>query len=167
MNSSYQQNVTYIEDLPELDDLEGPLPFQPAVRSHIKESRYPGNILPPGESEKFQKYIRSGYAPPPESGMNHMQHGPPSNNHMQHGPPANNHMQHGPPEYYKEGQEGGDGFKLITMPENSPSCLDVQNHILNCPLCSKFYNNDKTVYVIAIVLLAVISILLLKKVLDV
>lgn len=157
MNSSYQQNVTYIDDLPELDELEGPRPIQPALRSHIKDSRYNGaSMLPPGEIEKFQKYIRGGHAPPPEAGMNHVEHGPPPNN-----------IQLPPPEYYKEGHEGGDGLKIITMPENSPSCLDVQNHILNCPLCSKFYNNDKTVYVIAIVLLSVISILLLKKVLDV
>jgi len=56
---------------------------------------------------------------------------------------------------------------VTKMPPNSPSCLDVADHINACPICSRFYNNDKTLYVIAIAVLAIICILLLKKVLDV
>ena len=26
------------------------------------------------------------------------------------------------------------------------SCLDIAAHIDNCPICSKFYKNDKTVF---------------------
>lgn len=55
----------------------------------------------------------------------------------------------------------------FNMPIGSPSCLDVADHISKCPICSKFYNTDKTIYIIAIITLAIICILLLKKVLDV
>ena len=60
-----------------------------------------------------------------------------------------------------------EGFKHFNMPIGSPSCLDVAEHISKCPICSKFYNTDKTIYIIAIITLAIICILLLKKVLDV
>ena len=58
-------------------------------------------------------------------------------------------------------------FKTFNMPPGTPTCLDVAEHIANCPICSKFYNTDKTIYIIAIIALAIICILLLKKVLDV
>lgn len=57
-------------------------------------------------------------------------------------------------------------IKTYEMPDNTPSCLDVAEHIANCPICSKFYNNDKTLYIVAIVILAVICVILLKKVID-
>jgi hypothetical protein len=64
-------------------------------------------------------------------------------------------------------QEGYTTPQPYNIPSNSPySCLDVAGHIENCPICSKFYNNDKSVYIIAIVILLIMSIILLKKVLD-
>jgi hypothetical protein len=150
-NSGYQQNVTYIDELPELEELEGqgPRQFQPSTINQTRESKY--QMLPRQEAKKFQKYIRGGYTPPSEAGMN-------SNGLFQ---------QQFLQEQEQEQEQEKNGLKLITMPDNSPSCLDVCEHIQNCPLCSKFYNNDKTVYVIAIVVLAIICILLLKRVLDV
>ena len=57
----------------------------------------------------------------------------------------------------------------IPPPPMAPmlNCIDVAGHIKDCPICSKFYKSDSTVYVIAIVLLAIVCLLLLKKVLDV
>lgn len=46
------------------------------------------------------------------------------------------------------------------------TCLDVANHIQKCPLCSKFYDNDKSIYWAAIVLLSIACIYLLKRVMD-
>ena len=48
----------------------------------------------------------------------------------------------------------------------SLNCVDVAMHIEQCPICSKFYNGDKSLYVIVIVILAIICLLLLKKVLN-
>lgn len=46
------------------------------------------------------------------------------------------------------------------------NCIEIANHIKSCPICSKFYENDKTVYVIAIIILVIICIILIKKVLE-
>jgi hypothetical protein len=47
------------------------------------------------------------------------------------------------------------------------SCISIANHIADCPICSKFYNNDKSIYIIFIVLLSIVCLLLLKRVLNV
>ena len=49
----------------------------------------------------------------------------------------------------------------------SVSCIDISCHIQNCPICSKFYNGDKSLYIIIIIILAIVSLLLLKRVLGV
>ncbi len=46
------------------------------------------------------------------------------------------------------------------------NCLDVSNHLKSCPICSKLYDNDKSVYIVAIVILVIIVIILLKKVIE-
>ena len=56
------------------------------------------------------------------------------------------------------------------MPSQMPAqftCLDVCNHIKGCPLCSKFYNNDNSLYIIIIIALLILVIILTKKVLNV
>jgi len=47
-----------------------------------------------------------------------------------------------------------------------PSCQDVGLHIASCPFCAPYYKCDKNPYMIAIILLSVLSIILLKMVLD-
>ncbi len=46
-------------------------------------------------------------------------------------------------------------------------CIDVAEHISSCPICSKFYNVDKTPYILAIVILSIVCIILLKRVLSI
>lgn len=46
------------------------------------------------------------------------------------------------------------------------SCKDIAEHIKNCEICSKIYNTDKTLYIIAIVILIIICIYLLKRILQ-
>ena len=46
------------------------------------------------------------------------------------------------------------------------SCLDIAHHVQECLICSKFYNNDKSVYIISIVVLAILCLLLIKKVMN-
>ncbi len=151
------QKFTMIDDLPNLDDLEGPAPHQRAItQRQIKEPRYPGAMmLPNGQEDKFGKFIRSNHQMPNEAGMAHI---PPMNRPElpPHALPMND-------ESYEKPQED---IKRYSMPKGTPSCLDVAEHIANCPICSKFYNDDKSIYIIAIIVLAVICILLLKKILD-
>jgi hypothetical protein len=47
------------------------------------------------------------------------------------------------------------------------NCVDIAKHIQDCPICSRFYNNDRTVYIIAIVVLSIVCLLLLKRILNV
>lgn len=47
------------------------------------------------------------------------------------------------------------------------SCMEIARHVKHCPICSKFYDNDKSVYIIVIILLVIFCIILLKKILDI
>ena len=46
------------------------------------------------------------------------------------------------------------------------SCIEVANHIRSCPICSKIYDNDKSVYIIIIVILVIVCAILFKKVIE-
>lgn len=169
MYNNRPQNTTSIDELPDIDEIEGPSPYQPAIRNHLRESKYPGSeMLPVEEADKFQKYIRNGHIPAMESGMNNMNlvslPSPfdPSMNNMYYD--EESFVEHVPNNKTISNQKN---LNKIIMPEGSPSCIEVAEHFMSCPVCSRLYNNDKTVYIIAIVVLAFISILLLKKVLDV
>jgi hypothetical protein len=46
------------------------------------------------------------------------------------------------------------------------SCIEVSEHISNCPICKKFYRSDNTLFIVFIVFLLVIIALLVKKIFD-
>jgi hypothetical protein len=159
MNQVYQQNnITYIDDLPELEDLERAP--QSALRNNKNYKYQSSDVLPPGEEHKFQKFIRNGHSTPIEAGMQQSF----NNNNLLESP--NISVSNISVPNIKENTEQFHG-KTYNMPENSPSCIDFYEHVSNCPICSKYYNNDKTVYIIAIIALSIIVMLLLKRVLDV
>ena len=138
---SNPQYTTAIEDLPSLEDIE-------SYGGGGGGVRYNQNIPSP---EKYEKFIRNNYSPPRQSGMME----PPPESYM-HPLQPQMHMQ----QDHIQTKERYDG-------SGEPSCIDVANHVANCPICSKFYNNDKTLYILTIVILAIFCILLLKKVLNV
>lgn len=144
-----EQNVTPLEMLPDLEDLE-------------KNEYSLMNVLPPGETEKFARYIRNNQ----HNGIA-KQSGMAPNIHSVHPHHYQHHQYNDKKENYDYNHIKEDGIKTFNMPSGTPSCLDVAEHIANCPICSKFYNTDKTIYIIAIVILSIICILLLKKVLNV
>jgi len=113
---SRNKNVTFIEDLAELEDLES-----------SDMTKYGGSA------------IRTN------------QRVPEVNMYQQQFQPFNEHPI--PPPRHFAG-------------ELRYNCVGISDHIGNCPICSKLYSNDKTMYIIAIVILAIIVILLLKKVLE-
>lgn len=153
---SYAQAVTYIDDLPELDDIEnvdGPKPYGAPIRQQLKESKYPGgDLLPPEGAERYQKFIRGTHQVPHDAGMESMVAAAP------------------PPEFPADQGYGTDGELMVQqryhLPPGSPSCIDVANHIEVCPICSRYYKGDKSIYLVAIVVLAVLCLLLLKRVLN-
>ena len=138
---SQKNNVTYIDDLPDLEELES-RDFQNQFPQQKENHR--GNI-----PEKFRKFIRTSMGTPPDqSGMNTYQQ-----------PYKEREFFH-PPEQFQN-----DNFTHKPLNE-TPSCLDIHSHVSHCPICSKFFKNDNTVYIIAIVVLSIICILLLKKLLN-
>lgn len=154
MSGYYQQGnntVTPIDMLPELEDVTTPQPYERAVKGQqIKGSRYPGEgILAQQDAQRVQKFIRENHVSPGESGMNYKQV---QDTYMLE-PPS---------------QTSGDVQQqypmLTTNPE--PNCIDCARHASGCPVCKSYFNNDKTILYIAIIVLIVICLLLLKKVLD-
>lgn len=46
------------------------------------------------------------------------------------------------------------------------TCLQISRHIKDCPVCSKLYNTDCSVYILVICLLSIVCLILLKRVLN-
>jgi hypothetical protein len=160
--------ITYIDHLPELEQLDNGLSLE--------------------QNNKVNNKIRQPFVPSVHSGMNINNKDSSNNSKMQARHQNvintrqesnnfnnvnidNNSYQKEMHNMIKESQVDSnvveEHFKPFNMPFGSPSCLDVAEHISKCPICSKFYNTDKTIYIIAIITLVIICILLLKKVLDV
>jgi len=158
---------TPIEDLIDLDDISGG--FQPqSLEGH-----------PPRINQNFQKQMHS------EIAERDSQSGPMKNRVRQHSD-MRQAMNGGMP--YAEHPDQSDVFsreveydyrpyQVIQRPEEYQlgpravpkpelTCIQVANHIRTCPICSKFYDTDKSIYVVIIVILVVIAMILLKKVLE-
>jgi hypothetical protein len=133
------QNVTLIDNLPDIDSLDT-TPYGSSITQQGHENH---SILSPEQSQKYDKYIR-------KTNTGHSMYQQTQDQEQEFRNP-----------YIPEQKEA------FNMPTNTPSCLEVAEHILFCPICSRFYNNDKTVYIIAIIVLSLICCLLLKRVLDV
>jgi len=160
-----RNNVTMIDDLPYLEDLER--------QSYI-------NGVPPAELKQVSKFIRdTAYNPPNESGMgNHSQqfsHAPsryqkqPSQQNMQAQPKPQQQSQSQmimieqniDPDFMRQQQQQQQMHKILSL-----SCIDVAEHTSNCIVCSKLYNTDTSLYIIVISILLLVSAILFKKVLD-
>lgn len=149
-------NVTMIGDLPEAAEVDNyggggynqyeQMPGKPATESRLGVDSMVG--------DKYQKAIRGNHQLSPNSGMMPMNSYDPSRgNHYEDMPPhPHPHAQQPPPQ-------------ALYHPQLH--CIDVAKHVQDCPICSRFYNNDKTAYVIAIIVLLVICLLLLKRILNV
>lgn len=140
---SDSEKVTLVDELIDLDN-------QNSVQNM-------NDILPSGEQNKYTKYIRNSHVSKyPEM---HLQQ------QMMH---PNNNMESYSQEFYDQQFPQHNLQQPINkIPSNSPySCLDIAGHINNCPICSKFYNNDKSLYIVTIVILIIVCALLLKKCLE-
>lgn len=165
------KNVTPIDMLPELEDLEGGSigsggkPNYSSVPGGGSYATVPGNfpgaqMIPNSEIERMARHVRNGHVLHPDSGMIPYKESEMMQQRPLYHPNTQMMNSYGTP-IAPEVVETKNGLSA------SPTCLEVADHIANCPICSKFYNNDKTIYIIAIVLLAIVCILLLKRVLDV
>lgn len=165
-----RNSVTMIDDLPELNDVEssgmgnsgigraGMSTNNPRANPHpsgyqLAHNPHIGENLPPEAADKYRRMIRHRHIPNAMAGMNPYQ----SSQQVPH---------HIAEEYSNEPVE--QGYHEYDNPAlTGISCLEISKHVKDCPICSKFYNCDKTIYIIVIVVLSIIVLLLLKKVLDV
>lgn len=137
-----KRNVTMIDDLPELEDgkdmLSPPMRgIRPAVTPHQMQMQHPQ--MPPQMMER--NMVRMPM-----------------------------YEDDSPPLF--ENQQPRLGFvsdvrNKFEDDKRRIYCIDVAEHINSCPICSKFYNVDKTPYILAIVILSIVCIILLKRVLSI
>lgn len=151
------QRVTMIDELPELEDLAGVGDHHVQMDRHIMER-------PDINDNKYQKHIRGSHMVNAQAGMDH-------NGPMEGYGPAQPNSYHASLQGSQEAIMQPPPPQRMEMPMQpnhmSYNCIDIAKHVQDCPICSKFYNNDKTVYIIAIVVLSIICLLLLKRVLNV
>ena len=160
-----RNTVTMIDELPELSDIErsqghgyhqmpsqghpqdpvGHQQFQPGRQQSQPGYQRIDGIMSQEMANKYKNAIRQSHQMHPGAGMESIH------------APEPEYEQH---QYIPAPRQQFNALHDIT-------CLHIANHIYDCPICSKFYNNDKTVYIICIVVLSIICIMLLKRVLDV
>ena len=131
-------NITRIEDLPELSDID----------NSYGDSGMTGNTDP-----KMNKYIRNYTRQTYNNTMDNM------NSRNSEPYQSQMYIEQEPKVYEKE-------FYEPTPLPTRLNCLDVCNHIKDCPLCSKFYHNDNTLFIIIIVCLLILTVILTRKVLN-
>jgi hypothetical protein len=51
--------------------------------------------------------------------------------------------------------------------DNHHNCVDIAEHTSNCLVCSKLYSSNNTLYILLIIFLAIVNLLLLKRILEV
>lgn len=164
--SASRGNVTMIDNLPTLDDLDNSAANLQSPNSGMQ-----------GIEEKYSKFIRNRHDMPAEAGMvsqNFSASAPRTISEHFTPPPSQNHIQNpfaGSYESYQH-PENPQMMQMsinnkFNLPDNTPTCLDVADHVQNCPICSQFYKTNTSPYIISIIILAIICLLLLKKVLDV
>ena len=167
-------NVTLIDDLPTIEELE--IPKSAGM-----------SMIPPNEANKFQKYIRnSGMTTPSQSGMmsnsRMQQQQPPQRNNYHQQPlddpnnlreqmyqeidfnpqlqryhPPNDKYMHIPPQIEKYNPyriyENFDTSATTTPSpkKNEPSCVDIAEHTSSCMVCSKLYATNNTLLIFLVI----------------
>jgi hypothetical protein len=161
MSYRTNKNYTLIEELPDLEDLER------------KQNQTDGfNMIPPDNATQIQKFIRNNvYEPPIESGMS--QRHPQLQQHPQQQHPQQQHPQQHPQQQEQFTMQYMEDIRPYELPQQiyrhngEVNCINVSDHTSHCPVCSRLYQHNNSVYIVVIILLAIICILLLKRVLNV
>ena len=138
----YKTNTTLIDNLPTLDDLDISRPTRGI------------DMIP--ENSPYSKMIRnSGYLTPSQAGMDSYT----SPSYFTPLRPFEPKQDFNP--MYKPYEANiKENFTLI-------SCVDAAEHTRSCVVCSKLYKNNNTILILLLVFLAIINLLLLKRILEV
>ena len=160
-------NVTLIDDLPNLDEME---------TTPVNINSRGLTMIP--DPSRYKKFIRnSGMNTPIESGMQS------SNKHhqMTYPPIKNNKIENDNlfPEDNIQGEykpyipaSTYENFDIKFNPylknlnNQDVNCVQCAQHTENCTVCSKLYSNNNMVFIFIIIFQAIIILLLLKKILE-
>jgi|688.fasta_scaffold255684_2 hypothetical protein len=142
----YKTNTTLIDDLPTLDELDISRPTRGL------------DMIP--ENSPYNKVIRnSGYTTPAAAGMD-LYTSPSYYTPIQpFTPPQDFNPMYKP---YQNEPQIKENFTKVSL----VSCVDAADHVKSCVVCSKLYKNNNTLLILLLVFLAVINLLLLKRILE-
>jgi hypothetical protein len=59
-----------------------------------------------------------------------------------------------------------DNQTTISYPHPQPNCITIAQHVETCPICSKIYDTDKTLYILAIIGLLILCFLMVKRIIK-
>lgn len=135
--------VTNISDLPDMESI----PQQNVQPSQYMQYDNMPNLEKRAVPENIKKMIRPSQVMNPGAGMASYESQQP-----QIAEPPQPIQYSSPPPIQKE-----------INPLYDITCLQIAMHVKNCPICSKMYKCDSTIYILIIVILSVITLLLIKK----
>jgi len=159
------RNITYIDDLPFLEDIEG-------------EGRGGGgmSMIPTSETNNIKRFIRNNnYNLPPEAGMNTKQQ------QMENEELLKQQQMYAEQQQLiqqqeqqqiinsnnKKNKKKQNKNEIIENYHDDLNCISVANHTSNCVVCSRLYTNDnKNMYLGIIGVLIIICLILLKKIVE-
>lgn len=141
--SNQVPQTTNIDDLLDIEEFE----HDHAMQGVGEHNNYHGGQSGGNVPQQYQKFIRNH-----KNGQQYSESG------MIHHTPV--------PEFFEPPPQQQQHQHIPAPLSSTPTCLEVHDHVQTCPICSRFFKNDNTVYIIAIVILAIICILLLKRVLN-
>lgn len=143
---SQYRRVTMIEDLPEIVPQQGTREYHVTPdEAGMKPSQQPPRIQPPPQPQVEEPYSNSTVHLQPRMAMMAQ------------------------PTFVDRLVGGSEVMPSYTEPYAglaAANCLDLANHAQQCPICTKLYKTDVRLYLIIIAVLAIIILLLFKKVLD-
>jgi hypothetical protein len=158
-----------------LDQMDDSVEEMSHVKRSIRSNNFPpkvynsNNFITPIDDLIFEDDIDDNKQP------QHQQMQPQHHQQIQMQMQPQHHQQIQPPSYeypyqtlYNKyiPQENFQTTSTFQPQQRELTCRDLALHIEDCPLCSKVYRNDNTIYVIIIIFLVIIIGILLKKVLD-
>ena len=159
---SSSRGVTPIDQLINLDDEEK---TRTETLNKIKSRAMIRNTGAGGGMSSYEKYYNSpdSRPPPGNNKQEEIDQYVESENNEGYGQIRARSQDRIYREPYGGGMEGMYGGGYQEDPYRSYNCVDVANHSKNCPVCSKLYNNDKSIYILIIGLLAIICVILFKS----
>jgi hypothetical protein len=74
---------------------------------------------------------------------------------------SNDHFFNGHPSYDNNHSSNNN---YLNNSYSQPNCITIAQHVETCPICSRIYDTDKTLYILAIISLLILCFLMVKRI---